>query len=112
MVTAKIKLIDGLRLTNQDGTSQPKKFKISNKQDHTSQFQNQKALDAKPNFAKPNICPIFPKSESCRDNNLYYLGFQYDRSRYKALEKNDENKVMSDEGLFWPQSANFGPIWP
>ena len=35
------------------------------------------------------FCPIFMKSESCKDNVLYmyYIGFQYYSSRYKTMEE-------------------------
>ena len=39
----------------------------------------------------PIFVHFFPKIESCRENDLYYLVFLYDRSMYKT---NDENKVM------------------
>ena len=39
--------------------------------------------------------PIFV--QSCRDNDLYFQGFQYDRSRYKTLD--EMMKTMSEDVL-------------
>ena len=33
----------------------------------------------------PNFCHFFSKIDSCRDNDLYYLGFLSNRSMYRPI---------------------------